>query len=80
MKPLRGRLIAKIIPTSHTRPSGFIILDRKDVSDKGRVLAVGATSMDRKHKPIYAPCALGDIVYFKKYTPMVHQIDNKSYK
>jgi len=80
MKPLRGRIIVDIIPTSHIRPSGIVILDRKEVSAKGKVISVGADSMNAKRKPILAPCKLGDICHYKRFVPMFHGPDEKDMK
>jgi len=75
MKPLRGRVIVDLISCSHTRDSGLVIINRTDVSDSGKVVAVGAESMDAKYRPIKVPCKCGDTVWFKKYKPMFHQYD-----
>ena len=72
MQSLKGRIIVDILPCSHTRASGLIVVDRKNVSEKGVVVSVGADSMTAKGKPIKAPCAVGDTVYFRKYQPMFH--------
>jgi len=58
-------------------PSGIIILDRKEVSAKGKVISVGADSMTIKRKPILAPCKKGDIVHYKKFVPMFHESSEK---
>ena len=80
MIPLRGRLIASLIPQTHTRPSGLVVVNRKDIADKARVVAIGAESLTVKHKPLKAPCAVGDIIYFKKYTAMTQSKDTASLK
>lgn len=72
MKSLRGRIIVDIIPCGRTTDWGFEILDRKNVSERGVVVSVGADSMTAKGKPIKAPCAAGDTVYFRKHQPMFH--------
>jgi len=72
LKALKGRVIVDIIPLSHTRDSGLLIIDRKEVSSKGKVISVGAESMTVKQKPIIAPCKKGDTIHFKKFTPMFH--------
>lgn len=69
---LRGRLIAEIIPCNYSTPSGLLIVDRKNVSSRGKVLAIGKESMSVNSKAILPPCKAGDIVYYKKYKPMYH--------
>jgi len=80
MQALRGRVIVDIIPTSHIRPSGIILLDRKEVASKGKVISVGADSMNAKRKPILAPCKIGDICHYKKYVPGFHKPEEKDMK
>lgn len=80
LKCLRGRVICEIIPTSHTRPSGILILDRKEISAKGRVIAVGKESMNIKLKPILPCCVPNDIIHFKKYVPKYHDPGEKGMK
>lgn len=72
IKSPKGRIIVDIIPCSHTRASGLVIVDRKNISEKGVVVSVGADSMTAKGKPIKAPCSVGDVAYFRKYQPMFH--------
>ncbi len=73
MKALRGRAIVEITPLSHTRASGIVILNRKDVSSKGKVVSVGDESRTVKGKPIKAPCKKGDTIHFRKFVPMFHK-------
>ena len=81
MNPLRGRALVEIIPCNYnTRPSGLLIINRKEVSTKGKVLSVGETSMDRNFNNIFAPCDIGDTIHFKKYTPMVHRVEKRRMK
>ena len=77
---LRGRIVVELISRTHVRESGFIIVDRKNVAEKGKVVAVGSDSMNVKGKPIRQQCKVGDIVYFKAYKPLFHKYDRDGMK
>ena len=72
IKPLRGKIIAEIIPTKEMTESGLYIVDKKTYPLKAKVLAVGANSEQKNGLPLKCPVAIGEVVYFKKYAPMVH--------
>jgi len=73
MKPLRGRLLAELIPQDGMlRDSGLLLINRKDIATKARVTALGDDSMSTKGKRLTSPAFIGDIVHFKQYKPMTH--------
>ena len=79
-KSLRGRVIVEIIPLSHTRKSGLVILNRKEISNRGKVLSVGDNSQTAKGKPILAPCKEGQVIHYKKYKPMFQEFTQEGMK
>lgn len=78
MKSLRGRLIADIIPLSHERESGLIIVDRKGLSIRAKVVDVGDDSMSVTGRKLTSPAKVGEIIHFKRYKPMLHNQDGTS--
>lgn len=81
IKALRGRVIAEIISENEkTSSGGILIINRTAVSLRAKVLGVGADSVHRNGSPLKSPAKTGDIVHFKKYTPMAHRQDREGYK
>ena len=69
----KGRIIVSLLPVGSTTSWGFELIDRKSLAYSGIVVSVGADSMTAKGKPIKAPCAAGDTVYFRKNDPQFHK-------
>lgn len=80
LKALKGRVIAEIIPSEHTRDSGIVIIDRKGISCRATVLAVGKDWTDSKGKTHTTTIKAGDIIHFKKYAVTIHGGDKEGLK
>lgn len=80
MIPLRGRLIAELIPLSGMSQGGLHLIDRKNIPVKGKVIKIGKDSESVSGKTIKPPCDVGDIIYFKKYTNMAHKSNTDGYR
>ena len=79
--PLRGRLIAEIIPENEKILSGgLIIIDRKSISSKAKVLSIGKPTQMKNNKAMKSPASINDIVHFKKYTPMAQSSGTEGYR
>ena len=73
LKSLRGRLIGNLIPIGGARESGIIVVDRKGITTKAEVVAVGNDSMSVKGKKLKSPAKIGDIIYFRQHTSKTHK-------
>ena len=72
MIPLRGRLIAELNPGSHTRKSGLVVINDKEIAKKATVLSVGADSVSVKGKKLVPPAKVGDVIHFREYKALGH--------
>ena len=81
LEPLKGRLIAELIPVNERMShGGLILIDRKNITNEAIVVAVGADSMNRNGKVLKPPAQPGDKIFFKKYTPMTHEASRDGHK
>lgn len=81
LKPLGDRVIVeRIEETEQKSPGGIIIPDTaKEKPQMGKIVAVGDGKKDDNGKRIPMDVAVGDTVYFGKYSGSELKIDNKEY-
>ena len=78
IKPLRGRILARVIPREEKTKSGLTVVSlRKDIPERVKVLKVGESEIGKKGKPIKSYAHEGGILYIKKYSGDRLKIDGE---
>ncbi len=77
--PLEDKVVVETLSEQTTTESGIFIPDTatKERPQKGVVVAVGPGKSTPSGERIAMNVAVGDIVYFKKYSPDEFEIDGK---
>lgn len=81
IRPLGGNILVKPEAAEETTASGLVVAAsaKEDKPQKGEVLALGTGKLDADGKEIPWNVSVGDIVFFKKYSPDEIEVDGENY-
>lgn len=81
LQPLGDRLLVEAISEDEITKAGIILPDTvdKEKPEKGKVVAIGSGRLKDDGTRIALEVKVGDIVFFKKYSPDEIKIDGKEY-
>jgi len=80
IKPLRNRVVVERLEADEKTASGLIIPDSaQEKPQKGRVVAVGPGSRDKKGEHVPMALAKGDLILFGKYGGTDVTLDGNEY-
>jgi chaperonin GroES len=81
LKPVGGNILVKPDGVEETSPSGLVIAAsaREEKPRKGKVLALGTGKLDKDGNPVAWNLKVGDMVFFKQYSPDEVEFDGEKY-
>ncbi len=81
LQPLGDRLLVEAISEDEITKAGIILPDTvdKEKPEKGKVCAIGSGRLKDDGTRIPLELKVGDIVFFKKYSPDEIKVDGKEY-
>lgn len=81
LTPIGSNILVKPVEQDETTPSGIVIsaTAKGEKPQRGTVLALGTGKKDKDGKDIPWNVAVGDEVYFKKYSPDEIELDGETY-
>ena len=81
LQPLGDRLLVEAISEDEITKAGIILPDTvdKEKPEKGKIVAVGSGRLKDDGTRIALEVKVGDIVFFKKYSPDEIKVDGKEY-
>lgn len=81
LKPVGGSILVKPEVQEETTASGLVIsASAKDEKpQKGTVLALGTGKLDKDGNSLPWNVKVGDVVFFKKYSPDEIEVEGESY-
>lgn len=81
LQPLGDRLLVEAINEDEITKAGIILPDTvdKEKPEKGKIVAVGSGRVKDDGTRIALEVKVGDIVFFKKYSPDEIKVDGKEY-
>ena len=81
LQPLGDRLLVEAISEDEITKAGIILPDTadKEKPEKGKIVAVGSGRLKDDGTRIALEVKVGDVVFFKKYSPDEIKVDDKEY-
>jgi chaperonin GroES len=81
LKPIGGNILVRPDEQEETTPSGLVIsaTAKGEKPQRGTVLALGTGKKDKDGKELPWSVNIGDVVYFKKYSPDEIEVEGVKY-
>lgn len=81
LKPIGGNILVLPDQQDETTPSGLVIsaTAKGEKPQRGKVLALGTGKKDKDGKALPWNVEVGDVVYFKKYSPDEIELEGETY-